>query len=214
MRMNNAGVLCLSETSTRGSVIVKDDGKIAYYPTRVNWTLASDPEGLSDSDLLTVLEASFHTPEPDALDALWKIVAEDECKAYFIEQYDRYNFPGDGYSDKIAESIRYALERYSIPQVWNLIYYTMKGLAALLQDSRYTRRHVYNMIPGNIRRRVDNSIANNYEVRPWGRQSEAKEAFLTSLFFDKILGGGTEDFNLVNSSNIGAVADRLGEIPF
>lgn len=212
-RLKDAGILCLSPSSPHGSVIIEGD-RLAYYPPRVNWTLAEDSEGIPWSDLLTVLEVSFHSPTAEELESLWHIVATEECKAYLFEMYAKYKFFDAEYSDRIAESINYALQYYPIPKVWNIISFTLLKLAALMQAGTHTKKHVYNMIPGNIRRSVDKLIADNREIRSWTRRSETKEAFLTGLLFDKILGGGTDDFNSVTSANIHDAAERLGNIPY
>lgn len=139
-----------------------------------------------------------------AIAGLWWMVAEAECERYFGELCERYRFSRETvFTPKVAESIRYCLERISLAQVWNVLWYTMRDIAALLQEGKYIRPHVYNMVAGNIRRDIDRRLANNFPIRPWNRLRADKEPIITGIFFDKVLGKGDFAFETVTARNIG-----------
>ena len=108
------------------------------------------------------------------------------------------------FTNKVADSIRYCLERVSLPQVWNILWYTMREIAALIQEGKYIRPHVYNMVSGNIRRDIDRKLANNTLIRPWTRLRYEKEPIITGILFDKIFGKGDVAFKTVTGRNVEA----------
>lgn len=204
-KMYREGVLCPSSTSELSAFTLDKDNpnNFSFLLSKVDWVLAPDQSGLPSNGLLELLEEMLSFPDASSLQELWFLVAESECNRYFSEQCEQYSLSSEHlYTEKVAESIRYALERLSIPQAWNIIWCVIRNIAALMQNRNYTRQHVYNMIPGNIRRDVDKRLANNTPIKPWNRQNHDNESFLTSIIFDKILQGGTAAFESINGTSI------------
>ena len=204
-KMYKEGIICPSSTSELSAFTLDKDNpnNFSFLLNKVDWVLASDRSGLPSSGLLELLEEALNYPDESSLKELWFLVAENECQRYFSEQCDQYRFSSEHlYTEKVADSIKYSLERLSIPQVWNVIWCVIRNIAALMQNRNYSRQHVYNMIPGNIRRDVDKRLANNIPIKPWNRQNHDNESFLTSIMFDKILQGGTAAFEVINGTTI------------
>jgi hypothetical protein len=88
--------------------------------------------------------------------------------------------------------------------MWNVIFYVLKDMAALSQEKAYARQHVYNMIPGNIRRYLDYRLSNNIPIRPWHRAAPVTESWMTSVLFDKVLGDGNLSFEMLTGQSVGA----------
>jgi len=172
-------------------------------PFEASWTLATPVDGMPIEGLLVLLENVLNQRVPASIADLWTMVAEAECERYFGELCERYRFSKEAvFSKKVAESIRYCLERVSLPQVWNILWYTMREIAALVQEGKYIRPHVYNMVAGNIRRDIDRKLANNYAIRPWARPRQEKEPIITGVLFDKIFGKGDYAFETVSGKNV------------
>ena len=90
------------------------------------WTLADDLYGRSIDEILTLLFRRLDQPEPAAVEALWYLVAEDECKRYFVSQWERYRFAHPGvYSAKVSTTLQRYLDQCSIGQMWNVIYLSL-----------------------------------------------------------------------------------------
>lgn len=174
------------------------------------WTLADDVAGRSMDEIFCVLFERLEQPEPQAVEELWYLVAENECKRYFVSQCERYRFiQPDVYSSKVAAAVRHYLDRFSIGQVWNIIYYVLKDLAALSQERTYARQHIYNMIPGSIRRYADYRLANDKSIRPWRRPPPTTESWLTSILLDKVLKGGDISFETLKGQDVIAHVEHL-----
>ena len=176
----------------------------------VTWTLANDPSGRSIDEILEVLFQRLDQPDPKAVEALWYLVAEDECRRYFVSQWERYRFAHPGvYSAKVATALQLYLGPCSIGQMWNIIYYAVKNLAALTQEGRHTPQHIYNMLPGSICRYADWRLANSQPIRPWHRPPSARESWITSILLDKVLKAGDVAFEMLKGQDVVKYAEYL-----
>lgn len=206
--LNKAGIIVPSIHSDTGTFEITDS-EVRYYIDRARWVVAEDTSGMTMPEVIELLKLILDDPRPEDISAIWDRIAIDECREYFEHlYYEKYGFNQVGYSEKVEHSINYCLDKISIPQTKNILYSTMRNIAALMQEKNYHKTHVYNMIPGNIVRNVDRYLANNYEIRPWDRKPAHKEAWLTSLLFDSILKGGTKDYQRANRANIKSICSE------
>jgi hypothetical protein len=212
LRLYEAGIL-LPSSSTNPNAFSLDAGtcSMKFAVREVPWVLAKDTLGRSLQEIQSVLFERLEHPEPTAVEKLWYMVALDECKRYFESQCERYRFTEPGiYTDKVGAAIHHYLERCSIGQAWNIIYYAVKNLAALAQEGRHTRQHIYNMMPGAIRRYADFRLGNQNTIHPWRRASPTREAWVTSILLDKILKNGNVVFENLSGQAVYGHVDRLG----
>lgn len=185
-------------------------GVVTFSVRTGNWRLADDVTGRSRDEILSVLYQRLEQPDPRAAEELWYLVAVEECKRYFVSQCERYRFIDPGiYSLKVAATLRDYLDRCSIGQMWNIIYYAIKNLAALAQEGAYTRQHIYNMIPGSIRRYADYRLAKDEPIRAWRRPSLATESWITSILLDKVLKGGDISFETLTGQEVVGHVERM-----
>lgn len=184
-------------------------GTIKFNVSDVSWVLAKDSLGRSLQEIVAILFDRLEHPEPAAVEELWYMVAVDECKRYFESQCERYRFTEPGiYTDKVAAAIRHYLDSCSIGQAWNIIYYAVKNLAALAQEGRHTRQHIYNMMPGAIRRYADFRLGNQNTIHPWRRAAATAEAWVTSILLDKVLKNGNVLFENLPGQEVYGYVDR------
>lgn len=188
----------------------KETGAVTVDIRAAAWTLADDASGRSMDDVFTVLFRRLDQPEPKAVEALWYLVAEDECRRYFVSQWERYKFAHPGiYSAKVSAALQNYLGQCSVGQMWNVIYYTVKNLAALTQEGKYTPQHIYNMLPGGIRRYADYRLANGQPIRPWHRPSPTGASWLTNILLDKILKAGDICFEMLKGRDVAKYVEYL-----
>ena len=134
----------------------------------------------------------------------------DECRRYFVSQWERYRFAYPSiYSAKISAALQNYLEECSIGQLWNIVYYAVKNLAALMQEGRHTPHHIYNMLPGGIRRYADYRLANGQPIRPWRRPSPAGASWMTNILLDKILRAGDICFEKLKGQDVVGYIEHL-----
>lgn len=207
LRLYNKGIITPSSSSSSKILKFVDEasGQFDFSPLEAAWTLAPPSNGAPVEDLLALLEPLLGQADQTSVAGIWLLVAEAECERYFGELCERYRLSKDVvFTDKVADSIRYCLDRVSLPQVWNILWCTMRDIAALIQEGKYIRPHVYNMISGNIRRDIDRRLANNTAIRPWTRHRSDREPVITGILFDKILGKGNLAFETVTAKNVAA----------
>jgi len=208
--LQSAGILLPAPCTDLSAVTLDEDhGTVTLNIRATTWTLAEDVSGKSMEELLTTLYDRLEEPEPAAIKSLWDLAAPGECERYFVSQCERWNFTHpDIYSPKVAATIRQYLNIFSIGQVWNIIFYVLKEMASLAQERRFVRPHIYNMIPGEIRRNAERRLANEKEIRPWERQSHS-EPLLTSTLLDTVLKGGDVLFKTLSGSSVLPYAESL-----
>jgi hypothetical protein len=191
-----------------------EDGAIEFSFSSVSWMLAPDASGLTMKNVFSLLLARLDDAEPEAVEELWFMIAESECRRYFLTQCERYRFVHpEIYSEKVAAAVSDFLPRFSIGQLWNVIFYVLKDMAALSQEKTYARQHVYNMIPGNIRRYLDYRLSNNRPIHPWRRPAPITESWMTSILFDKVLGDGNTSFEMLTGQSVGAHVEFVRRLP-
>ena len=205
LRLNSEGILTPASSSSPSAFHFPSEksSRFTFAPLDVNWTLALDETGYPVERLLAQLENIVCQPDESSAEELWFTVAGSECERYFAELCERYRFPKETlYTEKVKDSIQYCLERLALPQVWNVLWCTMRNIAALIQEGTYIRPHVYNMIAGNIRRDVGRRLANETSIRPWTRLRPQEEAVVTGTLFDKTFKRGTVAFESVAGANV------------
>ena len=202
-------ILTISENSPYSAFNIDEDGTIKYTTSKVNWIFSNDARNLDKSIIHKIIYETLEKPDFQSLCNIWNKIAQDECESYFYEMCERYNLNNWSYTEKVAESIDYALNKYSIPQVWNFIFGEFKNLAALVQAKTYNKRHIENMFSGNIRRRVDRAVANGWNMTPWARRAFDRESYLTSFVFDNLFGGGNRDWDGITKSNVAIRAEEV-----
>lgn len=202
------GVLRIGMRSPLSAFGVGSNG-VTFYADQVTWCFAIDSNGFDDDIVGQCIQGALEHPDSQSLCNLWQEVAQLECEAYFLELCEKYRFLNWSYTDKVADAVNYALNHYSIPQVWNLMFGEFKNLAALVQAGSLNRKHIENMFSGNLRRRADKWFANSWIVKPWDRRTFEKECYLTSLVFDNLFGGGNRDWDSITLSNVQARADEV-----
>lgn len=176
---------------------------VSFDVRSVFWTLADDLLGRSTDEVCSLLFRRLEQPEPDSVKEIWYVIAQEECKSYFLSQCERYRFVHpEIYTTKVAAVIRLYLDRCSIGQTWNIIYYAIKNLAALAQEGIYMRQHIYNMMPGSIRRYADYRLGNGNRIHPWRRPSPTTQSWVTSILLDKILKQGDLSFEMLTGHGI------------
>ncbi|WP_323144915.1 hypothetical protein [Massilia phyllosphaerae] len=192
----------------------KETGALTFNIRTCAWMLPHDVTGRSIDEILLALFQRLDQPDPKAVEELWYLVAVEECKRYFISQCERFRFIHPSiYSSNVDTSIRHYLDRCSIGQMWNIIHYSIKNLAALAQEGKYTRQHIYNMIPGTIRRCAEYRLAKDEEIHPWRRPSLTKESWITSILLDKVLKNGEASFEMLKGSSVVKYVERMFSNP-
>jgi len=174
---------------------------------RVKWQLSASLSMLPVQTLLNALSSMIDAHTNGAglveIETLWKLVSMSECENVLLECAEYYKFNELTVGERTKHALEYALEKYSVPQVWGIIWSATKSAASFLQSQASNgKRHAINSIPGNIIRFVDTSIQNKWTVNARTRQHWMTESTLTSLFFNRILSSQANGFRTITSATI------------
>jgi len=180
-----------------------ETGKLCYYPLSVNWQFAADEGDRTFSQvfrqLAAVIDARADDPTSNpAINRLWWTLALDDARNYLREQTHLHCLPTREPGEKTEEALRYALQRFSIPQVRNLIWRVTKDAAALSTRRDFHRMHALNTIPGALIRICDRALSDGWTINPYCKKWDQEEPLLTTLLFDRILQIGIAGFKSMN----------------
>lgn len=163
---------------------------LAFPPLAVHWRLTTDATGASPLEIQSSLTKRLRHVHATEIKDLWYWVCISELHQYFDEVCARFRFLRNGWTPLIERNLHLLLADCSLGQAKAVIWSSIKNTASLLQDSRYSKPHVQNMVPGSFARTLAWFRAHQIPIRPWSRERRGIEAVLTSLLFDTLIGQG------------------------
>lgn len=150
-----------------------------------------------DADQITALIDEFFDEEIAhsvkrslEFNALCKEAHLNECIGFLkvmLEEHQLYLSPGE----KSRQMLSRCLEHFSVAQVYNFIWRAAKDAAAYYMRSSISKRQAANSVVGNISRSMERALANDWEVKPFGRNYNLPQSSLSRVIFNMIL--GTDD---------------------
>ncbi|WP_193085348.1 hypothetical protein [Halomonas sp. 3F2F] len=150
-----------------------------------------------DADQVTALideffdeETAYTVKQSSEFNALCKEAQLNECIGFLkvmLEEHQLYLSPGE----KSRQMLSRCLEHFSVAQVYNFIWRAAKDAAAYYMRSSISKRQAANSVVGNISRSMERALANEWEVKPFGRNYNLPQSSLSRVIFNIIL--GTDD---------------------
>jgi hypothetical protein len=144
--------------------------------------------------------------DADALVKLWRIVALTECRGHLQGHAEHFRLGDLEIGEKTEAAIWYALNHFSIAQVWGIINNAAQYAAAQRQARTKVAAYAAKLIPGSITGYVDRAVANQWTVYPRSRPSWHEEPTLTSLLFDRVL-AGVATFQQTTTATLASMRD-------
>ena len=120
-----------------------------------------------------------------ALYSLWLDYAEADCMCYFHAHSRIYSH--DLYEHEVVEVksiLRDALKRYSVAQMWFVIWKVVKDAASLANREYYNRAKAAATIPGKVRRYLERVQKESLRVRHWDRPESQPAGTLGMVFME------------------------------
>lgn len=147
-----------------------------------------------DTDQVTALIDEFlderaiqSVKQAPEFNALCKEAQLNECIGFLkvmLEEHQLYLSPGE----KSRQMLSRCLEHFSVAQVYNFIWRAAKDAAAYYMRSSISKRQAANSVVGNISRSMERALANEWEVKPFGRNYNLPQSSLSRVIFNMILG--------------------------
>ena len=170
-----------------------NDYEVAYYdPKYVKWKISYSPKHHESlADFITDLETLINTMAvPDEwfndIEPLCREVAYQECVAYLNVMMKQHGFK---FSPKAKTRlvITQALEDYSIAQVYNFIWGSVKTAERYFQTTSVMRPIAANSAIGNIQSRYESAKATNISVKAFDRHYKLPLSALSKVLFSTVL---------------------------
>ena len=121
---------------------------------------------------------------------LCKEVQLHECLGFLkmtLEEHQLSFSPGE----KTLQTISTCLEKFSVAQVYNFIWRAARDAAAYYMRSSISKRQAANSVVGYISRSLEQSLAHDWDVKPFSRNYNLPQSSLSRIIFNTLL--GTDD---------------------
>jgi len=196
-------LLCIHPESTIDAFTIENGRLTKFDLFRVAWLI---PLGDEYSDQITATKAIWEQLEycfanqewPDHWQSEWQElqvkITTNECLEYLqfvLQDHDLPFKPGD----KTYSMIDQALEKFSVAQMYSLIWRAGKDAAAFYMRGGVTKSHAANTVVGNIQRIVERATINGWEISPYKRNYQLPQTAISEVLFNTILQIGDEGFN-------------------
>ncbi|MPS79711.1 MAG: hypothetical protein E2591_16725 [Achromobacter sp.] len=143
------------------------------------------PSVLDDIEVISHLENRAFT-NGAALCSLWLEYATDECMAYFLDQTSQHGMQtSENENALIVNTLRSALHRYSIAQLWNGLWQVVKRAAELSTRQYFNSRRAASTIPKAFRTHLELVDAGQRRLYEWWRPHGQPKPTLGQIFWDR-----------------------------
>lgn len=167
-----------------------------YYAPPISQTSPDDPKALV-TELFNLVNGEWSEAWCQEALQTWKKVALSECKEYLLFVLKEHHFeftPGE----KTTQYLEYALEHFSTAQVFNTIWRAAKDAAAYYQrEEGVSKRQAANAAIASIQRISERAVAENWEIKPYGRNYKCPQALVSEVLYNFALKLGDEGFQLI-----------------
>lgn len=139
-------------------------------------------------------EIAHSVKQSPEFNALCKEAQLNECIGFLkvmLEEHQLYLSPGE----KSRQMLSRCLEHFSVAQVYNFIWRAAKDAAAYYMRSSISKRQAANSVVGNISRSLERALANEWKVKPFGRNYNLPQSSLIRVIFNMILGTDDSGFD-------------------
>ena len=200
MQLYHSGALCIHPNSKKGTIELDEEkpSSFLFYPLRVHWLLP-----ISDEDkparIVEELERVLTSKEwPDAwsseVNALRTRIALEESLQYlrFVLSEHGFDF---AIGKKTIQVVKSLLNEFSVAQIYNFSWRAAKDAAAFYIRKDVSKQHAANTVPGSIQRMSERALAEEWEVKPYGRNFNVPQCMVSQVLYNTTLRIGEAGFD-------------------
>ena len=182
-------LLQIRPDSIEGSFDLNQDGMLSWYPAEVE--LAANVQvngqaGESQSGILLSLPELIRrrvlaAPVEELL-SIWNSLVRAEAKEYFLRCLDYFDFPSDpvkGDDEVFLDTPKH----FSLEELFNLIYNNCRAAAGDQKAERRPLAHARNRARSMLKTRLNNAIAESWDIGPGFRGEIMPTPYLVEYFF-------------------------------
>lgn len=119
----------------------------------------------------------------------------NECLGFLkamLEDHQLHLSPGE----KTQQVLSQCLEKFSVAQTYNFIWRAARDAAAYYMRSSISKRQAANSVVRAISRNMEQSLANDWDVKPFKRNYNLPQSSLSRIIFNTVL--GTDDGGFIH----------------
>lgn len=191
-----SGWLRFDEKNPENCFTIEDKAIASYKVFKMRYRLNVTNEFSLFSQMLSPDFSNANEFDLFLMHVQWRDIAIEECLEYLEYQLEQYNLNGT-VGQKTEHVIWEALKHFSTSQVFNFIWGSVKDAAAYYQKDRITKQHAVNSIPNKIQKRFENALAEDYDIKPFGRDYNLPQSKIADVLYDKALKIGNRGFTSV-----------------
>jgi hypothetical protein len=176
-------VVDLPSKATLGAYFLKD-GQVWHFADKVTYVFVPDALNGKNEEAFSVLTTRDFC-DYQAIRQLWLDYALSDCMAYLFEQSSTHGLETSSEADaEISSTLRTALDRYSVAQLWSVIWKIVRDAASLSTREYYNKTKAAATIPGKIKRNLEQVAKGNVHLNAWTRPIEQPAGTLGDVFYE------------------------------
>jgi len=182
-RLCEQGVLADDPAASKPGAYCIQDGQLMFDPSSASYFLPPDTrEGETQIALNIMFNRDFS--DAMALTELWLDYALTDVMEYFEYQCALHNHPlSDEDFAKTESIVRQGLRRYSVAQMWLIMWRVVRDAAALASRSYYSPQKAAATIPKKIHKLLENAAQGAEPSNEWNRPERHIKGALGMAFY-------------------------------
>lgn len=173
-----------------GSLLDGDYGN-RFYVHKVNYILNVD----YNSELINP-NINIDNIDIEDIAQLWREIALDECIEYLYYQMNRVKF-SFSHGDKTIEVFNDLLDKFSVSQVFNIIYTSITHATRYYQEENISKKQAANSVITRCQAYGERILANGWGIKCFSRPYDCQQSIISELFFNRIYPIGDDGFNQI-----------------
>lgn len=161
-----------------------EGGELHYHENQVFYSIVPNDNVNLTEDAISTLEKRIYKNNV-LMKELWLTYALSECLFYLNRDCDSYRLsPNEVTLEEVIAVLYTALQKYSISQMWFVIWIVVKEAASLSTKEFYNREKAVKTIPGKIHKLLKKVVKESRDLRFWDRRENQPTKTLGEVFYD------------------------------
>lgn len=180
----DAEVIADDPSHARKDAYFLKDGELWHYSDRVAYIVAPDTHCRVPADSMMILTGR-RFENRSALRDLWLTYATADCLAYLYTMLGVHSMVlTEEHDAAISASIRSALQKDSVSDIWSVIWMIVKDAAALAQRQYYNSAKAAATLPGKFLRHIEGVAKGTKGFGQWRRHHDQPAGTIGQVLYD------------------------------
>lgn len=188
-------IICFSPRTNLDSITIENNQIKSFVALKATYELNIKKEEYASTITNLLHLNNINNINSEERLELWLEIGLHECLEFLYAKMDEYNLPTEHIGDKTIHAIKDALTHFSISQVFNFLWNATKSAAAFYQKDHISKQYAVNTIANNILKSKEKAIAEQWDVKKYGRDYNYPQTLISEVFFNNLLSIGNRGFD-------------------